>query len=78
MSTRKVDISGMACGHCIASVTEELSTLEGVGNIDVVLNKGGVSAATITASRELDPDKVNEAVVEAGSHVINNKPEGKV
>lgn len=74
MSTTTVNISGMTCGHCIASVTEELSSLEGVQNIDVALNKGGISTATITASQELDPEQVNEGVAEAGYQVVPNIP----
>ncbi|PVZ60889.1 heavy-metal-associated domain-containing protein [Arthrobacter sp. H-02-3] len=61
-----VSISGMHCGHCVSSVTEELQELEGVQDVSVDLNKGGVSVVTITSASELDPEEISEAVAEAG------------
>lgn len=67
-----VNISGMTCSHCVASVTEELSELDGVENVSVNLDKGGISTATITSSTELDPAQIGEAVAEAGYQVVSN------
>ncbi|MFB9653486.1 heavy-metal-associated domain-containing protein [Pseudarthrobacter oxydans] len=61
-----VNISGMHCGHCVASVTEELRELDGVTGVDVTLNKDGVSVATITSVAELDPEQIGAAIAEAG------------
>lgn len=61
-----VNISGMHCGHCVSSVTEELQELEGVQGVTVELNKDGISVATITSASELDPEDISEAVAEAG------------
>ncbi|MGL5809519.1 MAG: heavy-metal-associated domain-containing protein, partial [Nocardioides sp.] len=36
-------VVGMTCGHCVASVTEELSDLPGVRSVDVVLETGQVA-----------------------------------
>jgi copper chaperone len=65
-----VNISGMTCGHCVASVTEELQELDGVQEVAVDLNKDGVSVATITSVAELDPTEIGEAVAEAGYLVV--------
>ncbi|HET6269441.1 MAG TPA: cation transporter [Arthrobacter sp.] len=65
-----VNISGMTCGHCVASVTEELQELDGVQEVAVDLNKDGVSVATITSAAELDPTEIGEAVAEAGYLVV--------
>jgi len=65
-----VNISGMTCGHCVASVTEELQELDGVQEVAVDLNKDGVSVATITSTAELDPTEIGEAVAEAGYLVV--------
>ncbi|SDI97879.1 Copper chaperone CopZ [Arthrobacter subterraneus] len=70
MSTTSVNISGMTCNHCVASVTEELSELDGVTNVDIVLNRGGISTATISGPEELDTQKITEAVAEAGYEVV--------
>lgn len=65
-----VNISGMDCSHCVASVSEELQGLDGVQDVTVELNKDGVSVATITSTTELDPEEIGEAVAEAGYLVV--------
>ncbi|MBQ1443250.1 MAG: heavy-metal-associated domain-containing protein [Renibacterium sp.] len=71
--TTTVSISGMTCGHCVNSVTEELSSIAGVENVDVELNAGGVSTATISSSSELSDAEVGEAVAEAGYLVVADR-----
>lgn len=65
-----VNISGMDCSHCVASVTEELQGIDGVQDVAVELNKDGISIATITSATELDPKEIGEAVAEAGYVVV--------
>lgn len=36
----KFKISGMSCGHCVASITKGLNDLEGITNVEVSLEKG--------------------------------------
>ena len=67
-----VSVSGMTCGHCISSVSEEIESLAGVEGVDVDLNGGGISTVTITSSRELSPAEIGEAVAEAGYLVVAN------
>ena len=44
MTTRSTyAVSGMTCGHCVAAVSEELGTLEGVTKVSVDLVEGGES-----------------------------------
>ncbi len=59
-------VTGMTCGHCVASVTEEVSAIAGVQSVDVVLKKGGASRVTVHADGPLDADAVRAAVEEAG------------
>ncbi|GGB78087.1 copper chaperone [Knoellia flava TL1] len=63
MSTQTFTVTGMTCGHCVASVTEEVSELEGVQNVDVDLATGSV---TIESTTPLEDDAVRAAVEEAG------------
>jgi copper chaperone CopZ len=56
-------VSGMTCGHCVASVTEELLEVDGVEAVDVELDTGLV---TVTSAGPLERDAVAEAVDEAG------------
>ena len=63
MTTETITVTGMTCGHCVASVTEEISELAGVEGVEVDLPTGSV---TITSSQALDPADVKTAVEEAG------------
>ena len=63
MTTTSVTVQGLTRGHCVASVTEELSEIAGVQAVDVVLETGAV---TITSAAPLDPADVESAVTEAG------------
>ncbi len=56
-------VTGMTCGHCVASVTEEVRELSGVEQVDVVLETG---ALTITSSAPIEQDVVRDALEEAG------------
>lgn len=58
-------VSGMTCGHCVSSVTEELSAIEGVQAVNVQLN-AGVSSVSVTSDSMLDPNTVRSALDEAG------------
>jgi len=61
--TRTFTVSGMTCGHCVASVTEEVQEVPGVESVDVVLETG---ALTVTSTEPLDDAAVQAAVEEAG------------
>ena len=63
MTTTSVTVQGMTCGHCVDSVTEELTAITGVRAVDVVLETGSV---TITSAVPLDLADVESAVTEAG------------
>ena len=56
-------VTGMTCGHCVASVTEELEEIDGVEAVDVVLETGAV---TVTSNTPLERATVEAAVAEAG------------
>ena len=63
MSTSTYTVTGMTCGHCVASVTEEISELHGVRSVKVDLPTGAV---TVDSDNPLDPADVRAAVEEAG------------
>ena len=60
-------VTGMTCGHCVASVTEEISEIPGVESVDVVLDSGIV---TVTSDSDLERAQVEEAVTEAGYTLV--------
>jgi copper chaperone CopZ len=61
--TATYTVTGMTCGHCAASVTEEVQEIPGVEHVDVVLDTGAV---TITSIDPIDSAAVKSAVEEAG------------
>ena len=67
MSTENVTtdytVTGMTCAHCVASVTEEVSKLDGVTGVQVDLPTGKV---TVTSTTPLQTEAVRAAVDEAG------------
>ena len=66
MSTATFTVVGMTCGHCVAAVTEEVSTVDGVTGVQVDLPSGGL---TVTSDAPLDDDAVRAAVEESGYQV---------
>ena len=53
----------MTCEHCVASVREELSALDGVRSVEVELETGRV---TVASDQPLSTTSVSAAVEEAG------------
>ena len=66
MSTATYTVSGMTCGHCVSSVTEEISEIAGVTDVSVDLPTGAV---TVTGDGDISADAVRAAVQEAGYEV---------
>ena len=62
-STSTWHVTGMTCGHCVASVKEEIGEIAGVEVVDVVLDSGEV---TVTSAEPLTREAVAAAVDEAG------------
>ncbi|WP_206446189.1 heavy-metal-associated domain-containing protein [Agrococcus sp. KRD186] len=63
-------VEGMTCGHCVSSVTEEISGLAGVEGVDVQLVAGGRSTVTVASDSPLRIDDVRAAVTEAGYSLV--------
>jgi copper ion binding protein len=61
--TSTYTVVGMTCGHCVASVSEEVGAIAGVENVDVDLDSGRV---TVTSGSPVDEAQVKAAVEEAG------------
>ncbi|WP_446666865.1 heavy-metal-associated domain-containing protein [Flexivirga sp. B27] len=70
MTQTDITVHGMTCGHCVAAVTEELKTIDGVSDVQIDLHEGGDSPVRITSAGDLDPAVVDAAVDEAGYDVV--------
>lgn len=70
MTTELLLVEGMTCDHCVMSVTEEVSEVDGVSGVDVELVVGGASRVTVTSDAPVDADALRDAVAEAGYEVV--------
>lgn len=68
--TQDYFVTGMTCSHCVASVSEEISSIEGVATVQVDLQVGGESRVTVSSATPIDPAAVRAAVEEAGYTLV--------
>lgn len=67
-------VTGMTCAHCVSSVTEEISAVEGVDSVSIRLNVGGASEVMVVSSGPVALESINAAIAEAGYEVVTVKP----
>ena len=65
--TATYTVSGMTCGHCMNAVTEELTRLPGVRDVQVELPTGSVK---VVSDGPLPIDEIRVAVDEAGYELV--------
>jgi copper chaperone CopZ len=63
-------VAGMTCAHCVASVTEELTAVDGVESVTVDLKAGAASPIMVVSSRLIQVDEIRRAVSEAGYDLV--------
>jgi copper chaperone len=59
-------VSGMHCDHCVSSVTEEVSAVNGVTDVKVDLDSGQL---IVISDSEIPFESIEAAVDEAGYRV---------
>ena len=64
---RTYAVTGMTCSHCVMSVTEEVSEVDGVTSVDVDLAAGRLSVR----GAGFTDDAIRAAVEEAGYEVAS-------
>ncbi|GAA1436797.1 heavy-metal-associated domain-containing protein [Microlunatus lacustris] len=62
-TTATYTVTGMTCSHCVNAVTEEVTGIPGVTDVQVDLGSG---ALTITSAAPVERSAVLAAVDEAG------------
>jgi len=67
-TTTNYPVTGMTCGHCAGAVTDELTALPGVTEVNVDLAAGGTSTVTVTSDAALRDEQVVGALDEAGDY----------
>ena len=72
VNTELLLVEGMTCEHCVMSVTEELTELDGVSDVAVQLVPGGRSEVTVTSAGPVTTEALRDAVAEAGYEVVRS------
>jgi len=67
LEQRTYTVTGMTCDHCVLSVTEEVSEVAGVSQVEVDLASGRLTVA----GEGFSDDDVAAAVDEAGYEVAS-------
>lgn len=62
----RFQVTGMTCGHCVASVTEELTDAVAGATVEIDLPTGQV---VLTSPQPVAVEIIEAAVREAGYHV---------
>lgn len=65
--TTTYTVAGMTCGHCVSAVTEEVTKIPGVVDVQVDLASGSVN---IVSQGGVEDAAVREAVAEAGYELV--------
>lgn len=60
-------LSGMTCGNCVKHITEEVSQIAGVTNVDISLEDASMA---LTSDEAINFDVVAAAVEEAGDYSV--------
>lgn len=63
MSTITISVAGMSCGHCAASVQDEVGQIPGVTSVQVDVPSGTV---VIDSASQVETAAIRSAVEEAG------------
>jgi copper chaperone len=67
MNRRTYTVTGMTCDHCVRSVSEEITAIDGVTGVAVDLSTGSVA---VTSDHHLEQADVRAAIEEAGYALV--------
>ena len=73
-TTATYRVTGMTCDHCVRAVTDEMSAIPGVRDVEVDLLAGGDTTLPVVSEDDLSEDTVREAVDEAGYQLAGGTP----
>ena len=68
MQKTRLKINGMSCQHCVKTVTDSLTKLEGVQRVKVNLRKG--EAVIRFDELSITPTHLKDAITEAGFEAL--------
>lgn len=62
-----IQIKGMRCGHCVASVTSALNAIDGISEVNIALDKG---EATFNQNKDVPLADIKKAIAAIGFEVV--------
>lgn len=65
-----LEVNGLTCGHCAASVREELEEIPGVASVEVDVRKGATSKVAVDLGGEVTDAAIRDAISEAGYELV--------
>ncbi len=68
MMEKEIKVQGMTCEHCVRTVKNAISSIEGVSKVEVSLSDGRVK---IWMDREVPIEDIKKAVEEWGYKVVD-------
>jgi copper chaperone len=63
-----IQIKGMRCGHCVASVTSALNAIDGISEVNISLEK---NEATFNQSKDVPMATIRQAITAIGFEVVD-------
>jgi copper chaperone len=63
---QSLEVKGMSCGHCVASVTDALNKLPGLTDVQVSLEKGLAEFKTESPLSESEVEQLKQAITKIG------------
>jgi copper chaperone len=67
MTTSEFQVTGMTCGHCESAVSQEVTKVAGVEQVEVTASNGRL---VVTSSADVDETGIIAAVDEAGYDAV--------
>lgn len=74
-TTVSLDITGMSCGHCVATVERALSTVRGIAHVEVRVGHADF-AASAGGGEEAMTTAAVDAIREAGYEAVRRETQG--
>ena len=68
--TRTYGVIGLTCQHCTSAVRTEIGALDGVTDVSVALEVGGISQVTVFSDAPVPAADLVAALDEAGDYRI--------
>ncbi len=68
MREREIKVEGMTCEHCVRTIKNALSSIEGISKVEVYLDRGLVK---VQMDREVPLEDLKRAIEEWGYRVVD-------